>query len=320
MDALRIPQRFTLLQMLVAVGVFGILLALAVPWIHAARENQQVVQCRDNLRQLALGVQNHHDQRGDCPPLAMFDHGISWAALLQPYCEKRRNFPVLSPDQRYDAASNGQAIGLKGDLALGDYLFCPAKRGAPQRIDGYPAGDYAAPSVGRVSSNDPALDDTWMQAHQFAQNTGPLLVLYRVQPQSWIDRPGTRSRGEARNYRSLTSFASWGNGTMKQAVFGEKALLRRRDGRLERGGDFTVTAWLENDMRASGCARNGGERLQRSVDELAELAWSRFGSWHPGVTLFAFGDAHVDAVQNYVSSSVIYDTCDRHDFVCHYRG
>ena len=66
-------------------------------------------------------------------------------------------------------------------------------------------------------------------------------------------------------------------------------------------------------MRASACARNGRERLQRSADEPAELAWSRFGSWHPGVTLFAFGDAHVDAVQNYVSSSVIHYASNRAD-------
>jgi prepilin-type N-terminal cleavage/methylation domain-containing protein/prepilin-type processing-associated H-X9-DG protein len=59
-----IPRRrpaFTLVELLVVIAIIGILVALLLPAIQAAREAARRTQCKNQLRQLAISFQNHHD-------------------------------------------------------------------------------------------------------------------------------------------------------------------------------------------------------------------------------------------------------------------
>jgi prepilin-type N-terminal cleavage/methylation domain-containing protein len=110
---------FTLVELLVVIAIIGVLVALLLPAVQAAREAARRTKCTNNLKQLALACHNHHDVTGTLPrngnsvdPVALTNsHGNgtgccnqnvatwSWIARTLPYFEQKNlyetgNLPV----------------------------------------------------------------------------------------------------------------------------------------------------------------------------------------------------------------------------------
>jgi prepilin-type N-terminal cleavage/methylation domain-containing protein/prepilin-type processing-associated H-X9-DG protein len=95
---------FTLVELLVVIAIIGVLVALLLPAVQAAREAARRASCTNNLKNLALGAINYSDAKKTFP-IGVMPEGDpvehwSWATLTLPYLEQQALFNQLNPTKR----------------------------------------------------------------------------------------------------------------------------------------------------------------------------------------------------------------------------
>ncbi len=90
---------FTLVELLVVIAIIGVLVALLLPAVQAAREAARRTQCISNLKQLSIGLLNYESANNAFPigfeypdtsnPATMQNMGANWTVLLLPYIEQQ---------------------------------------------------------------------------------------------------------------------------------------------------------------------------------------------------------------------------------------
>ena len=90
------PKRpaFTLIELLVVIAIVGVLVALLLPAVQAAREAARRSSCSNNLRQIGIALHQYHDARKRLPPSGCYPLGgtaNTWSAQarLLPYLEEQ---------------------------------------------------------------------------------------------------------------------------------------------------------------------------------------------------------------------------------------
>jgi prepilin-type N-terminal cleavage/methylation domain-containing protein/prepilin-type processing-associated H-X9-DG protein len=153
---------FTLVELLVVIAIIGVLVALLLPAVQAAREAARRMQCSNHLKQHVLATHNHHDTVRRLPPGGAMDQppmgtdaatgsgsrwGSSWLVYILPYIEQQPLFDkwqFYGNSGAFNANNNAAATGVSVKI-----FFCPSsplKKGPPNRQTGSTFVSYVAVS------------------------------------------------------------------------------------------------------------------------------------------------------------------------------
>jgi prepilin-type N-terminal cleavage/methylation domain-containing protein/prepilin-type processing-associated H-X9-DG protein len=246
----RLPNRgFTLYELLVVIAIIGILLALLLPAVQAAREAARRAHCSNNLKQLGLAMHNYHDVFRGLPPGSVSPPGDSVGrfmgafAQVLPYIEEPRVYSAINLHHGPRHTSNSTARNTKISV-----FVCPSESVVVPAGTNYMASAGSGPAVllPPKGQSEPVPNGLFFQIsfvrfHDVKDGTAQTLMvcegrlgakpprqgrfvdhvyvgLDRVLPGSIDTNVGQLELGRAQNHR-FDRCASWMDGLFLQTLF-----------------------------------------------------------------------------------------------------
>jgi len=136
----QVPRRrsgFSLVELLVALAVIGLLVALLLPAVQSAREGARRTQCRNNLHQIGLALENHAEQFGHYPQDGERGHGFG--TYLLALLDQRALYDKIDPLNA--PLPPGSVVPETGDVVLAVFR-CPSAPDADRLASGYARSSY----------------------------------------------------------------------------------------------------------------------------------------------------------------------------------
>ncbi|TWT40112.1 DUF1559 domain-containing protein [Botrimarina hoheduenensis] len=288
---------FTLVELLVVIAIIGLLVALLLPAVQAARESARRTQCINNLKQQGLAAQNHMaTYSGLLPPgylrvKGSFQKRGLFAELL-PFMEEGAIHDLIE----YDQNDPGDAFLDPARDAIVAAYICPSWPDVPVNADGTPSQIGAlvtyAGNGGAITSSDPEL------------------LVGGVYPNNGVfslRENGTKIVGHQRGEREIT------DGLSKTFLIGEFVHRDCKLGSSCASPPGNVRPWYLSGFQSGA----GAIPLVYAFKELeyapnstgllrSQHGWNRMpmSSYHPGVTHFANVDGSVLVVPDDIDTAV----------------
>ena len=268
---------FTLVELLVVIAITGVLVALILPAVQAAREAARRTQCINNLKQIGLALTNHHDAKGHYPSGRESDDqfGASWAFETLPYMEQQQVYQAFDKTKRVDDDANSQAMRTPVPA-----YYCPTRR-APVADRDFDNDDAATLKPGVAAAGD------------YAANSG---VSTRIGTNATVD--GAYDAGEAGpifsksriNARHVT------DGLSTTFVVGEKYMppVPEDADPGEEHADIGDSAFFSGDNRHAIFRRSSAAFPTDSSDTYP----GQYGSEHGEQSNFVFLDGSVHSISH----------------------
>lgn len=235
---------FTLVELLVVIAIIGILVALLLPAVQAARQAALRMTCQNNLKQLALGAQNHHGSQqffmtggwgiswiGDADRGFGKQQPGGWMYNMLPYVEETALY-ALPADGQPDVLTEQQLEGAREMIVKPIKIInCPSRRSNGDRT--FPAGSFAVnakPFSSGAGKGDYAINCGSGTENEFA-GSDPQSLAEGISPSfRWSSDSPKRQEGGVLELngisyeRSQIGIQHISDGTTKTYLIGEKYL------------------------------------------------------------------------------------------------
>ncbi len=280
---------FTLVELLVVITIIGVLIALLLPAVQAAREAARRMQCSNNLKQIGLGLHLYHNSWGRLPsgwraynaagqPNPLGEPGWGWAACILPFVEQGNAARTLVHfDKSIAAPENAEAARLV--LAL---FRCPSDGGEP-------TFEWVPDEVGGASIPElAAANYIGVFGDEDVHKCGSV-------------PDGQQCTGNGTFYHnSSLRFADIRDGLSQTFFVGERML------------ELDHSTWVgapPGDECSPGLVVGTAGAAPNSLADDAH----NFGSRHTTGTHFLVGDGSVHLVSQYIDTDVYHRLCTRAD-------
>jgi prepilin-type N-terminal cleavage/methylation domain-containing protein len=295
------PSRagFTLVELLVVIAIIGILVGLLLPAVQGAREAANRAQCQNNLKQIGLALHLYHDQYKHLPPSRFSNgEGPTWAWLILPNLEQDNLYRMWPAGQPYPGAVTGQPI-TQAELAVANSVlstpvpiyFCPSRRAPGGTAEPFAQNSGVCLLSGGVLGS----------VGDYAACIGTTGFDYDVQlPNS----PPLRTNGA---FRAVTAvrFADITDGLSNTVLVGEKHVP------LDQFNRYPLDCSIYDGHNPSCNMRAAGVAFPLATS-IRDPGW-KFGSYHPGLCQFVFGDGSVRPIFIQVSPYTLSLLAQRND-------
>jgi prepilin-type N-terminal cleavage/methylation domain-containing protein len=293
--AARAASGFTLVELLVVIAIIGILVAMTLPAIQAAREAGRRASCSNNLKQIGLACQTYHDVHGVFPPGALnfgsccsTESYTSWPISILPHLEQS----TLHLQYVYEETNESPANQTVRQQFVRTYA-CPSEPGTKVLLEpeSGPANDYNLhymPGSYRGVGGRSDGSGWWDNYPQYTSLPHKWRGVFHV-----VDG---RLRQE-----SLSSVTDGSSHTMLVGEYGTHSRSRRRTfwaysyGSYNKSDAVPESRTLLNDWDT--CASMGGMGGLHACSR----GW---GSFHPSVVQFLFCDGNVRPINQSVDMTV----------------
>ncbi|MBN1911469.1 MAG: DUF1559 domain-containing protein [Pirellulales bacterium] len=210
----------TLIELLVVIAIVGILIALLLPAVQAARESARRVRCLNNLKQISLGLACYHGNHRSFPPGCTDRYPkptvpkarlIAWSTLLLPYIEQSALFDQIDLSVPYYDPVNGAA----NRHVIATYL-CPSTSRVLDGRVGHTTGDCNGNGQDDPGDNWGCIDYGGMFGHkvpdEMATNNGVMIHERGIPGDEVTDGLSQTIIVAEDSGRGWKTFGEWANG------------------------------------------------------------------------------------------------------------
>jgi prepilin-type N-terminal cleavage/methylation domain-containing protein len=320
---MRLERRrgFTLVELLVVIAIIGILVALLLPAIQAAREAARRSQCLNHVKQVGLAIHLYHDALKSLPPSRMPCWHGTWASAIWPYLEEGNIAAQWDPVMGY---YEQPLENLKAQVPV---YYCPSRRSPPQLSVEGDSRAGAAHRPGALADYAASIGDGIdYQGDKGQADSDPESTATGPDPRKlWNgaflagigDCTGFDPKKRLKNgYRSQTNFKKIPDGLSKTIFIGEKQLAPSQDGDETFGKKKYYDNSVYNaDYHRALCRYGGPPALLATspFDPVVGENHTQFGGPHTGICNFAFGDGSTRSLKTTIDGIVLGYLCNVRD-------